>query len=646
VSYLDSPRVHFNGWFQADVSTINNDVRFYQNASFVPDYQKLNQNGSWNPEGTGVYRLLDCEVTGGYLNGSAVCTTGADAVVGMTIQNAADRAPGKLVDLDPQQQMVSEIWGMQLRIVDGAGQTLMRGEFHPAAFMNLWQRQQQGVRRDQLLAAYYQSVLEEVTWFDLAASPLLQTLRSQSCDGKLSIAFNVYGYGRDSTIPRYTMGHITGTLGPYRKGEPKHFTVGRQMIAGGPFTQPAGGVGTMQAKVADDGMSITADFGNSFQIPTADGGLVNIGQVFLGVLKTNPPAIQTTVDSTQVVLIGEVGYQTAGWYTQTAGVQTFDLQSNTDAQQFLPTNPIVLLTPVQGSSTYTVLLQESINGLYVRSDRFVFRLEPGEQETMEFYASQFGKPLAQSQVQLSATQGFMGGSGGGPTIAPAPNPPAAIPSIGTPADGVTYAATAVTDANGYAAVALKASADGPGTPRGYIESQLYGVGYQLATQPSGYVINPMNYVSVLAFTKKDVPEYPTWYADIQALLTQFGNLYPIMGRYVVNLSDYDDVVRRRQILILAFSLPRADANHMPVTRDMGEGDRKTILKWLSMRGPDGLPPKGIPPVTLAAPAPALVDQLATASEVPLPPEQAAGKTGVIVQYEQRQLAAQRKGEQK
>ncbi|HEV2990417.1 MAG TPA: hypothetical protein VG759_18415 [Candidatus Angelobacter sp.] len=47
MSYLDTPRLHFRGWFQADVSTINNDVRFHQNASFVPEYQQLNQNGSF-----------------------------------------------------------------------------------------------------------------------------------------------------------------------------------------------------------------------------------------------------------------------------------------------------------------------------------------------------------------------------------------------------------------------------------------------------------------------------------------------------------------------------------------------------------------------------------------------------------------------
>src|SRR5262249_29298338 len=99
MSYLDSPRLHFRGWFQADVSTIHNDVRFFQNASFVPEYQQLHQNGSWNPEGTGIFRLLDCAVTGAVVDGPA------GPISGITVQNAMQRAPGKLVDLDPQQQM-------------------------------------------------------------------------------------------------------------------------------------------------------------------------------------------------------------------------------------------------------------------------------------------------------------------------------------------------------------------------------------------------------------------------------------------------------------------------------------------------------------------------------------------------------------
>jgi hypothetical protein len=636
MSYLDSPRLHFTGWFQADVSTINNDVRFFQNASFVPAYQQLDQNGSWNPEGTGIYRLLDCSVTGGLLNGQQLTTPADDPAIGMTIENAAARAPGKLVDLDPQQQMVSQIWGMQVRLVDQSAQTVLEGEYAPAAFTNLWQRQQTGVRRDQQLAACYQSVLEGVTWPEASNSPLLKALQAATQDGMLSIEFNVYGYGRDSTIPRYTMGHIVGTIGPYIHGEPKQFVVGRQMIAVQPnFTQPAGGVFSLQAKIAADGMSLTVDFGNTFPIHDANSGLMNVGDVQLGVLTTNPTTIQATVDAAQVLVLADVPYLTDGWYEQTAGVQTFDLSNNPVARELLALCPLVLLTPIQNTTGLTVLLQESIDGLYVRADSFVFRIDPGKTETVDFYASQFGVPLKNAAIDVTSTQGFMGGTGGGATVSPTPRPAAAIPSIATPANGIVYAASVTTDAHGYAALPFTAAAEGPGHPRGYVSGQLYGVGYQLAIQPAGYVSNPMNYVSVLAFSKKEVPDKPTWYADIQHLFTQYGNLYPIMGRYVVHLGDYNAVVKHIKTLRLAFSLPIEDANHMPVTRDLGPGDRDTILKWLDTKGHDGLPFLGTPGQSPQVKAPAAVDQQAMDSLVALTPEQAAGKTAVILQLEQR-----------
>jgi hypothetical protein len=69
-------------------------------------------------------------------------------MIGMTLQNAADRAPGKLIDLGPQQQVVSETWGMQVRIVDAKAKTIPQGEYSPAAFTNPWQRQQTRVRLD------------------------------------------------------------------------------------------------------------------------------------------------------------------------------------------------------------------------------------------------------------------------------------------------------------------------------------------------------------------------------------------------------------------------------------------------------------------------------------------------------------------
>ena len=640
MSYLDSPRLHFRGWFQADVSTINNDVRFYQNASFVPDYQQLDQNGSWNPEGTGIFRLLDCSVTGAFLNGRQLSGSTDDPVIGMTIQNASGRAPGKLVDLDPQQQMVSQIWGMQVRLVSQEAQTLLQGEYKPAAFINLWQRQKQGVRRDQQLAACYQSVLEDVSWPDVSNSALVRALQAATQDGILSIEFNVFGYGRDSTIPRYTMGHIVGTIGPYFRGEPKHFVLGHQLIAVAPnFTQPAGGINNLQAKLANDGLSLTADFGNTFPILDANSGLMDIGPIQLGVLTTNPTEVQATVDSVHVLVIGDVPYLSDGWYTQTAGVQTFDLTNSRFAPQLLAERPLVVLSPIQGTNGYKILLQESIDGLYVRADSYVFRADPGETQQAEFYASRFGAALPKATINFSATQGMMGGSGGGDKVSPPTRPAAPIPTIGTPPKAIAYASAMTTDSNGFAALAFTASAAGPGLPRGYLKGQLYGIAYQLAAQPSGYVSNPLNYVSILTFSKKDVPEHPTWYADIQYLFTQYGNLYPIMGRYVVNLADYAAVVSRIQILTLAFSLPMGDANHMPVTRDLGPGDRATILKWLNTKGPDGLPPLGTPSQSPNVADPAVVDTQAADSLPKLLPEQGAGKTAVILQLERRRKIA-------
>lgn len=625
MSYLDSPRLHFRGWFQADVSTINNDVRFFQNASFVPEYQQLNQNdkgliqNNWNPEGTGVFRFLDCAVT---------------SINGLTIQNAASRAPAKLVDLDPQQQMVSQIWGMQIRLVDETGKTLVQGEFKPAAFTNLWLRQQEeGVLNDQQLTAVYQSVLEGVQWFDVSGFPLLQALQSATQADQLSIDFNLFGYSRNNLIPRFTMGHVVGTIGPYLEGEPEQFVRGRQFIYTGNWPVPAGGMGNMQAKVSGDGNTVTADFGNSFPIEKANTGLMDIGQVFLGVLTSNPPNILPTVNADQVEIIGEVPYLTPGWYDQTAGVMDFDLRGNAKARQLTPSNPLVVLSPA-ASGSYTVRLQETIDGQYMRADNFVYRIDPGQTQYIEFYADRFGVPIPKAAINLSVTEGFMGGAGGGKTVTPVTRPRAAIPAIETPADAVQWPAKVTANDQGRATVPIEASPEGPGTPRGYLNGQLYGIGYQLASQPAGYVSNPMNYVSILAFSKKEPPETPTWYGDIQYLFTQYGNLYPIMGRYVVDLSDYHDVVQRIRILELAFALPIEEPDHMPVTRDLGAGDRATILKWLRTHGPDGLPPLGTPSQSPPVPPP-IVDKEADAAIPEVLPQQAAGKTAVLLNLEKR-----------
>jgi hypothetical protein len=641
MSYLDTPRIHFAGEFQVDISTINNVVGYYDTAAFTPQYQELNADGNdggWNPDGTGIFRLVGCRITGARLDGRLITTRDEDPVIGMAIESADDRVFGKLVDLDPQQQMVSQIWGMGLRLTDGTEPRLFAGDYVPAAFTNLWQRQQQAVPHDQVLAAVYQSVLENVVWSGHSTSAVLDALRQACKDGLLSIDMNVYGYGRDPASPRYTIGRVNGTIGQQRASEPRHFVMGRQMVAatpaGNPW-QPTMGFAWFQCKVDEARRTVTADFGNCLEIETAEGGFVDQGKLFLAVLKTDLAILPATVAADDVAILGAVNYLAKDWYAQTAGVQDFAYDDPWIVAN-IAERPLLLLTPLAGDS-YTVLVAESLGGLYVRADDFVFRLDPGGKPgTVAFYASRYGKPL-KGTISLFPNMGVIGVTGG---QTPAGQPAGVkIPKAGLPPDGVAYPDSLPTDADGKAVLSLKAIPLNPPTPRGYIDGQLYGIGYALAGQPAGTVVNPWNYISILVFSPFEPPAQPTWHADIQPILTQYGNLYPIMSRHLVRLDCYDSVVRNLRILKLAFSLPPENPNHMPVTRDLSAAKRATILQWLDRPGPDGLPLKGEPAATAAAPR----QPMATIEPIAmdLHPLQTRGKTAVLLEYRARHLAQER-----
>lgn len=636
MSYLDSPRLHFSGFFQADVSTVNNDVRYYDVDKFQPAYQALSLGeggGSWNPSGTGVFRFVNCQITGAALHGKTLFIQSQDPVIGMSLQNADNRAPGKMVDLDPQQQGVSEIWGLQVRLTNGRFRALFEGDFVPAAFINLWQRQQSGVRKDQLLAACYTSVLENVTWNGDADSPVLEALAAATDNGSLAIDFNVYGFGRDPVIPRYTFGHIVGTIAPYRRGEPKHFAVGRQIAAqmvGGDPTTPAGGVYSFTCKVDPARQVVTADFGNSLPIIDANRGFADIGTLVLAVMKQNPTGPLTSVDINAFVSLGQVMYQETGWYQQTAGIQEFPYATRDGVAPIIGTNAIVLLRSATGE-TFDVLVQETLGGLYVRADNFVLRLEPGETATVDFYASQYGQPYNARPIQARPNNDMIGGSGAGNTEL---DPPVPVPDVGIPADGLQYTESFFPGADGKAQLAITSRPGGPGKPRGYIEGQMYGIGYQIALQPPGYPVNAWNFISVLAYSHTEMPSHITWYGHIEPIFTQAGNLYPIMSKHLVDLGNYDSVVAHRAILRLAFSLPRTDPNHMPVTRDMSSSMRDMILAWLDGPMDMGTPaPRRIAaPTAVAAPAPA----------IPLEPLQTQGKTAFMLEVQARRAERGRK----
>jgi hypothetical protein len=380
------------------------------------------------------------------------------------------------------------------------------------------------------------------------------------------------------------------------------FTLGRQLVAAlsqdpnlFPFV-PTHQVSNIQAVVEPETCRVSADFGNALPIETSEGDFEDIGSLFFGVLKTDA-AQGDVLTSAEVEILGPIPYQRPGWYRETAGIVDFDGSGNRWIRDHIAARHLAVLGLRDGSS-YQVLNQETADGVYLRADNFVYRLDPGESACVDFYATRYGAPLA-ATATLSSTSGFMGGAGTGAHL-----PKIEVPDVNTPEGIVTYAASLQTAADGHGTLTLTASENGPGTPRAYLDGQVYGVAYQLDDLPPGYNTNPFNYLSILAWDLYEIPQPLTWFGAIQPILQQYANLYPIMSRRLFDLADYECVVNNLEILRLSFSLPIEDPNSMPVTRDLSAHKRRAILQWLDSADPaTGLPPLGDPPAAEAHLAP-------------------------------------------
>jgi len=584
MSYLNSVRLHFKGIFQAAPSTVNNDPTHFDNATFLPSYQERqtasDPNGWWNPQGDATWRLIDCAITSAWI-GTGSAAPKDDIIHSCLVADSDRTVAAKLVDLDPEQQLVSEVWGMQVRICRPDGTNLLRSHYTTTPFADIWDRAQGG-GGDIGAGAMYQSVLYDLEWGDIGGSVFLRTLRDAAADGLLSIKFNVDGYNMDFRSPRFTQGRIAGTIGPASHNEPKHFVLGRHFMAqpgsGGNFFAPAGKINFCVAALDEQAGKLLVDLGNALPSASAGGPMQDLGGLTLAYVGNPAP-----------VNIGDISYLQPAWYDQTAGVAEVpsDRSLTSDEIAAIQSNPLaLLLTPTGG--TAAIAIAEPADGLYVRADQFVYRMDPGDRRDVSLYATKWGNRYAgarivsvfdPSQLQISSS------------IDPAP---------------VDFPARVITDKQGLAKLPIHAA--DPGDPRVYIDGQIYGVRPMLEETIDygvNYPFNQWEFVSLLVFSGFTADHPVTWFGSLQPIFQQYANLYPVMGRFL-NLADYDSVSDNARLLLLAFGLNREDPNSMPVTRDLSTAKRKAILHWLSHPGHDGRPLKGSPKpaAAVAVPPPA------------------------------------------
>jgi hypothetical protein len=602
MSYLNNLRLVFSGQFQADTNTINNDVRHFDNDAFKPEYQQYGDytNGWWNPCGSGAFRLINCQVTRvGYTDGTTVNDSSQDPVIGMLIGGSDSRVSGKIVDIDPQMQMMSELWGLTMRLTDGETPGFFEGKYLPAPFRDiLFSRQICAVPGDKAAAAIYQSVLTDLEWNkSLGDSRFLQELKDEvsKLGDFLSVRMMVYGYNDDHTNPEFTLGRVSGVIGPALPDEPKTFTLGRRFAPANGISAPAGRlcqcpdgkpnildnkINFFDAQVDADSSTIFVDLSNALPLLGSQGDFIDIGSLQLVVLNNeNTQQGHSLLEADFEPLGDHIPYRDPNWMNDTGAIFSATISSN-ELMEKVQSKPLGLLQ----TDSNKLLIRETKEGLLVRVDQVVHRMNPTAKAKVDFYVSRYGAPCKGEEIEVSVAIP-MEDQGGNPDDQDLVN--TKVPVINIPASAIAWAFSdpkkSVTERDGKISFSFYATV--PGNPRGYLDGQLYFIDYKPANVDD-YVQYQFDIITLHVYDAFIPPKVPTW-DDLYPIMLQYGNLYPVMSRMLVDLSSYASVVKHRQILELAFSLPIEDPNHMPVSRDLSEGKRKMILQWLTMKNDQG-----------------------------------------------------------
>jgi len=113
MSYLDAPRLHFVGKYFANPSTINNQLN---NSDLKPPL-KL----SWNPDGSAFFHFLGGRVSSAVRGDGTVLSGGADDPITQATVTTPQSPPtkvAKIVDLDPDQQSITQLFGVVVTLID------------------------------------------------------------------------------------------------------------------------------------------------------------------------------------------------------------------------------------------------------------------------------------------------------------------------------------------------------------------------------------------------------------------------------------------------------------------------------------------------------------------------------------------------
>jgi hypothetical protein len=480
----------------------------------------------------------------------------------------------KMVDSDPDQQLVSQIWGLQVRVATPNGASVV-GKMTVTSMTDAWLKCHNlpGKARG---GAIYQSVLTDLTWTDTSASPLLEQLQAAS-EALLSIKFALDGYDADTK-----RGRITGAIGPASIDEPIRFVAGRRLVARDRTFGPT------PARVDARRGRLILDMANTVPTAHVDGHPpFSLSPVYpemvVGVQLRHPlpvalkegvephggttaPALPSMPAGT--VALGKVDCSQQQ-YEESAGI--VELSLDADQLALIADQPLVLFVPTP-ANTVLQAAAEDPSGICVQVGDPVLRMDPGDPPSSTYLlATRWGAPLQGLELELKLV----------------PSPFQAWNNI--PASALAFDPAVTTDSHGRAVVSLTATDPSAQKPiqRRHVDGQLYFLGGDW--QAYGQV-GPMGggAISVLVWDACESRERPTW-EDVQPIFAFYARMCPYM-RGLLDISDHETIVQKgagnvaRMIEVLAF-VPEEDPHSMPVLRDLSAAKRRMLIRWLESRLP-------------------------------------------------------------
>ena len=206
-------------------------------------------------------------------------------------------------------------------------------------------------------------------------------------------------------------------------------------------------------------------------------------------------------------------------------------------------------------------------------NKWSFRQYPDEPAEFRLFATKFGEPLRNEQINLEKNLCTAGG------VFTKYNGKPELPEN-------KYSQK--TDEHGK--VTFQIQTKDPGNPRKFIDGQLYFYAFSIQGQRPNfeeicennfyYLLNFLNVI--LVWDRYEQPDpHPTWLGNVLPIFQQYANLYPVMTDNVVDLGNYYDVLEHKEAIQMTLELPISHPNHMPATRDLSPAKRQMLITWLS-----------------------------------------------------------------